>query len=167
MLQKMELAEVYQALGEERTARLVRTVSIGALKTFGVYKDVKVRSQLHTLNRQKLRAAASKLWQRIVAGDKDLATTVGQAVLVSNVPLIIESLDFLEIEHDGNGYFDKDADYSKRFAAGWERTLFDRFRERYPEELVLFYVNHLGCETGTLERPFLGADGETRDAAAD
>lgn len=163
----MELAEVYQALGEERTARLLRTVSIGALKTFGVYKDVKVRSQLHTLNRQKLRAASPKLWQRIVAGDEDLAATVGKAILVSNVTLIIESLDFLEIEHDGAGYFDRDGDYSTRFAEGWERMLFERFRERYPEELVLFYVNHLGSELGTLERPFLGTDGETRDAAAD
>ncbi len=167
MLRKMDLAQVYQALGEGRSDRLVRTVSIGALKTYGVYEAIKIRSRLHTLNRQKLRAAAPKMWQRIAQGDSDLARELTQAVLVSNIVLIVEVLDLLGIEHDENGFFEKDADYTKQLASGWERTVFDRFRERYPEELVLLYINHLGWETGVLEQPYLGGTADAPAALAD
>ncbi len=152
----MDWPEVYERLGVERSDRLVRSVSIGALKTFKVYKALKIRSQLHTLNRQKLRAASGNLWHRIVRGDADLAHELTQAVLVSNIDFVVEVLDHLGIEHGGNGFLAKEGDYAEQLGAGWERTVFDTFRNRYPEELVLLYINHLGWETATLERPFLG-----------
>lgn len=157
----MDFPEVYERLGMERSDRLVRSVSIGALKTFNVYEAIKIRSQLHTLNRQKLRAASHNLWRRIVRGDADLARDLTQAVLVSNIAFVAAVLDHLGIEHDGNGFFAKEGDYTEQLGAGWERAVFDTFRDRYPEELVLLYINHLGWETATLERPFLGdgADG--------
>lgn len=167
MLRKMDLVEVYQALGEGLTDRLVRTVSIGALKTYGVYEAIKVRSRLHTLNRQKLRAAAPRMWRRIAEGDAELARELTQAVLVSNILLIVEVLDLLGIEHDENGFFEKDADYTDQLASGWEKTVFDEFKERYPVELVLLYINHLGWETGLLEKPYLGGIADARADLAD
>ena len=153
----MELAEVYLALGQDRTVRLARTISIGALKTYGVYEGIKIRSRLHRFNRQRLRAAAPKLWRRIASGDGGLARDFSQAVLVSNIPLIIEVLDLLEIEHDENGFFAKDSDYSEQLSSDWAGTVSKSLAGRYPEELVLLYINHLGWETGTLDEPFLGA----------
>ena len=153
----MELAEVYVALGQDRTVRLARTISIGALKTYGVYEGIKIRSRLHKFNRQKLRAAAPKLWRRISSGDGGLARDFSQAVLVSNIPLIIEVLDLLEIEHDENGFFAKDSDYSEQLSSNWPDTVSESVAGRYPEELVLLYINHLGWETGTLDEPFLGS----------
>ncbi len=161
----MDLVEVYQALGQERSNRLIRTVSIGALKTFGVYEAVKVRSRLQRLNRQKLRMAAPKLWKRISEGDAGLAREMAQAVLVSNIPLIVEVLEQLGIEHDGNGFFDKDGDYSDRLAEGWQGEVFAKCREKYDEDVVLLYINHLGWESGTAEEPFLGQAGADQPSA--
>lgn len=157
----MELAEVYVALGQERTVRLARTISIGALKTFGVYEGIKIRSRLHRFNRRKLRAAAPKLWRRIASGDSGLAREFSQAVLVSNIPLMVEVLDLLDIEHDGNGFFAKESDYSQQLGSGWPKTVSEECLGRYSEELVLLYINHLGWETGTLHEPFLGSIAET------
>ena len=154
----MGLAEVYVALGQERTSRLARTISIGALKTFGVYKRLKIRSRLHKLNRQKLRAAAPKLWRRITAGDGDLARELSQAVLVSNIPLMVDVLDLLEIDHDENGFFAKDFDYSEQLSGGWAKRVSEEFSDRYSEDLVLLYINHLGWETGMLDEPFVGSN---------
>ncbi len=164
MLREMNLVGVYESLGQERCGQLVRAISIGALRTYGVYEAVKVRSRLHTLNRQKLRAASPKLWKRIAEGDADLARDLSQAVLVSNIPLIVAVLEFLGIEHDENGFFAKDADYSEQLASGWAGSVFEQFSGRYPEDLVLLYINHLGWETGTLDSPYTGPDKEASGA---
>ena len=160
----MGLVEVYAALGQERCDRLVRTISIGALRTFSVYEAVKIRSRLNTLNRQKLRAAAPKLWKRISEGDSALARDLSQGILVSNIPFVVGVLDFLGIEHDGNGFFAKDADHSENMDSDWPDRVYKEFAGRFPEELVLLYVNYLGWETETLESPF--APGEAEEPAA-
>lgn len=152
----MDLVGVYAALGQDRCTRLVRTISIGALRTYGVYQAIKVRSRLHTLNRQKLRAVSQKLWKRIAEGDADLARDLSQGVLVSNIPLVVAVLDFLNIEHDDNGFFAKDADYSHQFASGWPEAVFREFSGRFSDDLVLLYINHLGWETGALDIPYMG-----------
>lgn len=166
MLRSMDLVDVYQALGQERSNRLIRTVSIGALKTFGVYEAVKVRSRLQRLNRQKLRLAAPKLWQRISEGDAGLARDIAQAVLVSNIPMIVHVLEQLGIEHDGNGFFDKDGDYSDQLGEGWQDEVFAQCRDKYDEDVVLLYINHLGWETRTAEEPFLGGSAGPDQAGA-
>ena len=160
----MDLVDVYQALGQERSSRLIRTVSIGALKTFGVYEAVKVRSRLQRLNRQKLRLAAPKLCKRISEGDAGLARDMAQAVLVSNIPLLVEVLDQLGIEHDGNGFFDKDGDFSDKLAPGWQDEVYAKCKEKYDEDVVLLYINHLGWETASADEPFLG---ESADSGPD
>ena len=35
---------------------------------------------------------------------------------------------------------------------------FKHFSGKYPEPLVLLYINHLGSEMGVLEKPFTGED---------
>ena len=151
----MELTQVYEAFGRDRTSGLVRSVSLGALRTYGVYEAIKVRSRLRTLNRQKLRAAAPRMWEQIKGGDADLARDLSQAVLVSNIPLIIEVLDLLEIEHDDNGFFDKDGDYSGQLSEGWQRRVVEHCKDRFDPDLVLLYVNHLGWELQALDEPYL------------
>ena len=154
----MDLVEVYQVLGQERCKSLVRTVSISALKTFKVYEAIKVRSRLSRLNRMKLRAAAGKLWQRVADGDEDLARDLSQAVLVSNIPMIVEVLDYLEVEHDGNGFFSKDSDHSDKLSGDWPTRAFAHCKDRFDSDVVLLYINYLGWETDSLSAPFLGDD---------
>ena len=167
MLRLMDLAEVYVALGQERTVRLVRTISIGALKTYGVYKGIKIRSRLRKFNRRNLRSSAPKLWLRMRGGDSALAQELSQAVLVSNIPLIVYVLDLLQIEHDDKGFFTKDADYSSQLTAGWEGRVYEAAADRYSEDLVLLYINHLGWETETLGQPYLGPGAESTGADED
>jgi len=131
-------------------------VSMGALKTFKVYDAFKIRTHLSKLNRERLRNAAPKLWARIEQGDEDLAKEVAQGALVSHMDLVVEALDFLEIPHDGNGFFDKDAEASEKLVDGWQSRLFEALREKYPESLVLLYINHLEWEMGEPTAAFTG-----------
>lgn len=165
MLREMDLAEVYQALGQERVAGSVRTVSMGALKTFGVYKAIKVRSRLSKLNRLNLQRAAGRLWQRVADGDTDLGRDLAQAVLVSNIPLISAVLDFLEIEHDGNGLISTDSDHSESLSDGWAERVFAHCKDRFDQDLLLLYINYLGWETEALDEPFLGLDSGSEPTA--
>ncbi len=154
----MELTAVYRAFGSDRTCKLVRSVSLGALRTYGVYEAIKVRSGLRRLNRQKLRDAAPRMWQQIKDGDADLARDLSQAVLVSNVPLVVEVLDLLGIEHDGNGFFAREGDYSGQLFDGWAERAFAHCRDRFDTDLVLLYINHLGWEMKALAEPYLETD---------
>lgn len=163
----MDLAEVYSALGRERSVRLVKAISIGALKTYGVYAALKVRSRLGRFNRMRLRKAAPMLWKRIVAGDEALAQELSQAVLVSNLPLVVAALDELGIEHDGTGFFSIEQGFAEEMEPGWERRLYAQVARRFPEELVLLYINHLGWETETLDEPFVGLSGQESGSAAE
>ncbi len=129
---------------------------MGGLKTFQVYESFKIRTRLTKLNRDRLRKAAPRLWERIEQGDEDLAKELAQGVLISHIRFVAEALDFLGIEHDGNGFFDKDADLDKKLSDGWRQRLLEEFKERYPESLILLYVNHLDWERGETEEVFLG-----------
>lgn len=165
MLREMDLVGVYSALGQARCANLVGTISIGALRTYGVYEAIKIRSRLRRLNRKKLRASSAKLWKRIADGDEDLARDLSQGVLVSNIPFVVAVLDHLGIEHDGSGFFANEADRVEHLTPGWAGNVFGEFSGRYPDELVLLYINHLGWETKTLDSPYMGPSAETPDAA--
>jgi len=153
----MTLSEVFAGLGRERFDGILRGVSMGALKTYKVYEAFKVRTRLLKLNRDKLRKAAPKLWDRLAEGDDDLARELAQGALVSNLEMIIEVLDFLEIPHDGNGFFDQDDDAKERLTEGWQERVFAEFGERYPEPLLLLYVNHLDWEMNEPDKVFLAA----------
>lgn len=156
MLREMDLAEVYEALGQERVAGSIRTISMGALKTFGVYQSLKVGSRLRKLNRLNLQRATGRLWQRVADGDTDLGRDLSQAILVSNIPLVTEVLDCLKLEHDGNGFFSKDSDHADKLTEGWAERVFAHCKDRFDQDLVLLYINYLGWETKALDDPFLG-----------
>ena len=161
----MDLAEVYEALGQERVARSIRTISMGALRTFGVYQALKVGSRLRKLNRLNLQRATGRLWQRVADGDTDLGRDLSQAVLVSNIPLVTEVLDCLELEHDGNGFFSKDSDHADKLTEGWAERVFAHCKDRFDQDLILLYINYLGWETKVLDEPFLGEDTDSEPSS--
>ena len=152
----MTLSELLRGLGQERFEALLREVSMGALRTYRLFESFKVRARLLKLNREKLRNAAPKLWERLGAGDEDLARELSQGVLVSNLDFVVEALDHLGIQHDGNGFFDKEAQADDKLKEGWRENLLAAFRERYPEHLILLYINHLDWELGKPGAVFVG-----------
>jgi hypothetical protein len=152
----MTLSELLRGLGQERFEALLREVSMGALRTYRLFESFKVRARLLKLNREKLRNAAPKLWERLGEGDEDLARELSQGVLVSNLDFVAEALDHLGIQHDGNGFFDKEAQADDKLKEGWRENLLAAFRERYPEPLILLYINHLDWELGKPETVFVG-----------
>lgn len=153
----MTLSEVFRGLGRERFDAVLKAVSMGALKTYQVYETFKIRTHLSKLNRDRLRKAGPRLWERLEAGDDDdLARELAQGALVSNLDLVVDVLDFLEIPHDGNGFFDKDASAEERLTDGWQERAVKEFKEKHPEPLLLLYLNHLHLELGEPENVFLG-----------
>jgi hypothetical protein len=154
----MEISEVYQGLGQDAFAQLIRGISIGKLRTYQIYEGFKVRARLHKLNTETLRKSVPKFWER-VAIDQEFGRDLAQAVLVSHLDLIGAVLDFLGVPHE-NGFFAKDIDAKPYFTEGWESRVFDRFRSEFPEPLVLFYINHLRWE-------LLGAADVYRPASSD
>jgi hypothetical protein len=141
----MGLSDIILALGEPAFQQLLRSVSIGKLKTFQLYDRVKLRFHLSKLNSETLRTAAPRLWARVAEHDEEFATDIAQIVLVSHLDMIRDVLDFLAIPHE-DGFFAKDLDVSDKLTEGWQQRVFETFREKYPETLVIFYINHLDWE---------------------
>jgi hypothetical protein len=147
----MELTDIFQSLGEENFRALVGTISISRLKTFKLYESLKARSHLPKLNVQGLKKVAPRFWERIREGDQDLASDLAQAILTGHFELIVDVLDFLGIPHH-EGFFDKETDAAALLTEGWQSRAFDQFREKYPEPLLVLYLNHLSLEI-TKDKP--------------
>jgi len=152
----MQLCEVFQALGENGVAELLRHISIGRLRTFQLYESFKVRGHLRKLNTEALRKSAPRFWARLGEGDEDLAKEIAQAVLVSNIEMVQAILDFLGIPNR-DGFFEKDLDASAYLSEGWQERVWEQFRGRYPVTLLQFYINHLGWELGKATQVFTPA----------
>ncbi len=152
----VELSQVFVSLGREALGELTNRVSIGALRTFQIYDQVKLRTHLNKLNAEHLRRAVPRLWERLEHGDEELARDLAQAVLVSNLDFVVEVLDHLGVPHDGNGFFQKDAQTREHLKEGWQREVLERFRGRYPESLVRLYINHLMWELDKQAEVFAG-----------
>src|SRR5215467_6010716 len=140
----MHILDVYRGIGADGFAQLVRGISMGKLKTYQIYEGFKVRAHLHKLNTETLRKAAPRLWERALA-EEDFAKDLAQAILVSQLEMIIAVLDFLAVPHE-NGFFAKEMDPKPYFTEGWEGRVFEKFRGSYPEPMLLFYMNHLRWE---------------------
>ncbi len=149
----MKLSDAFLAQGEQGFADLLRRVSISRLKTYQLYEPLKVRTHLHKLNSETLRKAAPRLWERLGQGDEDLASDLAQAVLVCHLDMIIATLDLLGIPHQ-DGFFAKDADVSPFLTEGWQQRAYDALRDRFPPQVLAFYLNHLGIETGKAQELF-------------
>lgn len=141
----MQISDVYLGLGQDAFGQLIRSISIGKLKTYQIYEGFKVRTHLHKVNTELLRKAVPRFWARILEPDVEFAKDLAQAILVSHLDMITAALDFLGVPHE-NGFFAKDMDPKPYFTEGWEQRLFDQFRGTYPEALLVFYINHLRWE---------------------
>lgn len=151
----MQVSEIYVGLGGEAFRDVLRSISIGKLKTYQLYERMKARLRVQKLNTEALRKAADGAWQRLTEGDEEFAAELAQAILVSHLDMIVAVLGFLEIPNE-DGFFAKDLDASKYLPEGWQARVLERFRATYPEALLLFYINHLAVEVahaGELWRP--------------
>jgi hypothetical protein len=149
----MQLSEIFLALGEPTFSQLIRSISIGKLKTFQLYERVKLRFHLGKLNSENLRKASPKLWTRITEHDEEFATDVAQTVLVSHLDMIRAVLDFLAIPHE-DGFFAKELDVAGKLTEGWQQRVWEEFRGKFPEPVLLFYINHLDWELTKSEQVF-------------
>lgn len=152
-LQLMQLSDVYLDLGQEGFQQLIRSISIGKLKTYQIYEGFKVRAHLGKLNTESLRKAAPRLWTRLVERDEEFARDLAQVMLVSHLDMIGAILDSLGVPHE-NGFFAKDMDPKPHFTEGWESRTIEKFRGTYPEALLVFYINHLRWELLSASEPF-------------
>lgn len=150
----MEISDVYLGMGQDAFSRLMRTISIGKLKTYQMYEGFKVRAHLSKVNTEILRKSVPKFWARLEARDEDFAKDLAQVILVSHLEMIVAILDFLGVPHE-NGFFAKDMDAKPYFTEGWEGRVYQNFREQYPEPLLIFYVNHLRWELLGATEPYL------------
>jgi hypothetical protein len=141
----MLLSDVFLKLGEENFASFVRGVSLGKLRTYGMYDSFKARARLHKLNTEILRKAIPRLWARLAEKDEELARDLAQVVLLSHLDLILAVLEFLGIPNQ-NGFFAKDLDASAQLTAGWQQRVYDQFRGKFAEPALVLYINHLAAE---------------------
>ncbi len=141
----MEISDVYLGLGEETFGQLIRSISIGKLKTYRIYEGFKVRAHLPKVNTELLRKSVPRLWTRLNEGEEDLGKDLAQAILVSHLDMITAVLDLLGVPHE-NGFFAKDMDPKPYFTEGWESRVFEKFHGKFPDPLLLFYINHLRWE---------------------
>jgi hypothetical protein len=149
----MQLSDIYLALGEPAFQQLIRNVSIGKLKTYQLYERVKLRFHMSKLNTETLRKVTPRLWARIVDRDEEFATDVAQTILVSHLDMIKDVLDLLGIPHE-DGFFAKDLDASGKLTEGWQQRVYEAFKTKYPEPLLVFYINHLDWELTKAEQVF-------------
>jgi hypothetical protein len=149
----MRLSDAYLDLGRERFADLIRSISIGKLKTYQIYEGFKLRTHLHKVNTEALRKATPRFWARLEERDEEFAKDLAQAVLVSHLDMITAILDFLGVPHE-NGFFAKDMDAKPYFTEGWENRLLEKFHGAWPEVLLIFYINHLRWELLNAAEPY-------------
>jgi hypothetical protein len=141
----MHLSEVFTGLGEDALDQLLKGVSMGKLKTFQLFERVKTRAHLGKLNTATLRGAGPRLMQRMAGGDEELATELSQAILICHFDMIVAVLNFLGIPHE-EGFFVKDLDPAKYLTEGWQERVYAEFQGKFPNALLLFYINHLAVE---------------------
>ncbi len=152
----MQVAEIFLGLGQDSFAHLLRSISIGKLKTYQLYDRVKTRFHLAKLNSENIRKAAPRLWTRLAEHDEEFASDLSQAILVSHLDMIKAVLDHLSIPNE-EGFFAKDIDGSKYLTDGWQQKTYDQFKDRYPAAVLLFYINHLAWEIAKAEQVFQAA----------
>ena len=153
----MQLSDIFLRLGPDNFEQLLRSVSLGRLKTFQMFEPFKTRLHLHKLNTETLRKSAPRQWTRLEEeGSVDLATDLSQAILISHMDLIKAVLDHLGVPHE-DGFFAKDIDVSTYLKDGWQQTVWDKFRGQFPPAALLFYINHLAWEVSKSEEVFAPA----------
>ena len=141
----MALTDVFLTLGEPQFGQLLRSVSMGKLKTYQLYDRLKTRTHVPKLNAEGLQKATPRLWARLSEKDEEFAQDLSQAVLVSHLDMIVAVLNFLGIPHE-DGFFVKDLDAKPFLTEGWRERVLEKFNGVYPEPLLRFYTAHLAWE---------------------
>src|SRR5271163_3265743 len=153
----MQLSDIFLGLGEETFQQLMRSVSMGRLRTYQLFDRIKTRLHLHKLSSETLRKASPRLWERLKEEkDEDYATDLAQAILVSHLDMIKAVLDHLGIPHE-DGFFAKDAEMAGYLKEGWQQDTWDKFHTTFPPAPLLFYINHLAWEIAKAEDVFAPA----------
>jgi hypothetical protein len=150
----MQLCDIFLGLGEETFTSLLRSISMGKLKTYQLFDRLKTRLYLNKLNSETLRKSAPRSWVRLGEHDDEFATELAQAILISHLDLIQAVLNHLGVPHQ-EGFFDKDADVSKHLKEGWRAEVWETFNDKFPPAALLFYINHLSWEVAKSEDLFL------------
>ena len=150
----MQLSDIFLGLGEDNFLQLMRSVSMGRLRTYQLFDRVKTRLHLHKLSSETLRKASPRLFERLSEKDEDYATDLAQAILVSHLDLIKAVLDHLGVPHE-DGFFQKDADVSGFLKEGWQQDAWAKFQGQFSPAALLFYINHLAWEVSKAETVFL------------
>jgi len=149
----MQLSAIFRSSGEDSFHQLLRGISIGKLKTYQLYDRIKARLHLPKLNSEHIRKAEPRMWARLAENDEDFASDLSQAILVSHLDMIKAVLDHLSVPNQ-DGFFDKNIDGAKFLTEGWQQKVYDKFKDQYPKELLLFYINHLDWELAKAESMF-------------
>jgi hypothetical protein len=149
----MTLADVYLRLGEDTFRELMRSISLGRLKTYQLFDNFKTRLHLTKLNSEGLRKATPRAWARLQERDDEFAADLAQAILVSHMAMIQAVLNELGIPHE-DGFFAKDANIAGYLKEDWQQNVWDRFRATFPPAALLFYINHLAWEIAKSEEVF-------------
>jgi hypothetical protein len=152
----MQLCDIFLRLGEDNFRELLRSISMGRLKTYQLFDRIKTRLYLNKLNAETLRKAEPRVWTRIGEHDDDFATDVAQAILISHLEMIRAVLDHLGIPHQ-DGFFDKDTDVVKYLKEGWQQEVYDKFHAAFAPAALVFYINHLAWEMAKAEDVFAPA----------
>jgi hypothetical protein len=150
----MQLSDVYLRLGEDRFRDLLRSISIGRLKTYQLFDRVKTRLYLNKLNSETLRKAAPRIWARLGEHDDEFASELAQAILISHMEMIVAVLNELGVPHE-EGFFAKDANVEQHLTEGWQQRVWEKFNAKYTPVALLFYINHLAWEITKPEDVFL------------
>src|SRR6266550_4269441 len=130
----MALSDVFLTLGQDGFGQLIRSVSLGKLKTYQLYDRIKTRTHLAKLNAENLQKASPRLWSRMSEKDEEFAQDLSQAVLVCHLDMIVAVLNFLGIPHE-DGFFAKDLDAKPHLTEGWQERVLEKFKDVYPEPL--------------------------------
>jgi hypothetical protein len=149
----MQLSDVFLGLGQDRLNELIRSMSIGRLKTFQLFERLKARLHVNKLNGESLKKAGPRVWDRLQERDEEYATDLAQAILVSHLEMIKAVLDELGVPHE-DGFFAKDANVAAQLKEGWQQSVYEKFRDKFPPAALLFYINHLAWEVAKAEELF-------------
>jgi hypothetical protein len=152
----MQLSDIFLRLGEEAFHQLIRSVSIGKLKTYQLFDRVKTRVHLTKLNSETLRKATPRMWARLQEHDDEFAADLSQAILVSHLDMIKAVLDELGVPHE-EGFFAKGEEVASHLTDGWQQRVWQKFHPTFAPEPLLFYINHLALEISKAEDMFAPA----------
>ena len=72
----MQLSDIFLQLGEENFNNLLRSISMGRLKTYQLYDRMKTILYLNKLNSETLRKATPRIWARVGEHDDEFASDV-------------------------------------------------------------------------------------------